>query len=131
MPPKSSNGKTAPPVQTAPPGVTTVDKRDIPPVRLGVTDWERVYNDLLLMLEKTPAHQALQMTFETVSRANNCIGALNGKLKRDNRLDQVEIVRRKVDDTFCVYVSRGPNYEKKAATRKNGKAAEAEVSDFE
>lgn len=115
--------------------IETVEARDIPPGR-GFTNWEGVFEEILLRLEKTPISQALMMTFERESQATVCSGRLKAAAKKREVADQVEIFRRKLDGGgHAVYVRRSQKYKgiEPEGKRKRGKSDDdgAEVSDFD
>lgn len=103
--------------------IETVEARDIPPLR-GTTNWEGLFEELLLRLEKTPIHQALMMTFETIVPAQTCQNRLKDAAKKRGVTEQVDIFRRKLDGKgYAVYVRRSPKW--------SSAKSKAEVSDFD
>lgn len=115
--------------------IETVEARDIPPLR-GTTNWEGLFEELLLRLEKTPISQALMMTFTVESQSVTCSTKLKTAAKKRGMAEQVEIFRRKLDGQgHAVYVRRSPSYKaiKAEGKRKRGDSDddEAEVTDFD
>lgn len=108
------------------PNIQRADKRDIPPVRQNVTNWEATWQELTLRLEKTSENEALYMEFDTASQANNCASALRSRMARDSRTDEITLERRKTaDGEFRVYVYLTAGYWKKMAKRKEQAGARA------
>lgn len=87
------------------PAIQKTLKRDIPGIRQTAINWEAIYQELLLRLEKTSDTEALFMEFDTSPRASNCRNLLRGRFARDNMSDKVNVEQRKIDGKYRVYIS--------------------------
>lgn len=113
------------------PTIETVEARDIPP-RHGYMSWERVFEEIVLRLEKTPASQALMLEFEREIQAKSCRSQLKAAAKKRGLDEQVEIFRRKRDGTYAVFVRRSPKYkEPKAESKRGRKPGGDDAEDFD
>jgi hypothetical protein len=111
LPPPSSNGGNQPP--ESPYGrIVEVRAEDIP-VRT-ISQWSPLYHELLLRLEKTPAHKALAIPFRDIKTCRSAHKCIVSMFRHHNGHKVVQAMHVVLDDgTPMLYVRRGEHWNRR------------------